>query len=219
MGIRLERPGYTGTTHDQHLKGQELWESESLGGIKENNRPVPAPIAVLLALIITTAFMLTFPLWGQRPVAALYADYVDLLDSTEIQQVLNNKDLTPYQADKQAMEMIEDRLSHFRSKYAFQRKQHPLTMDHLRYIAPQIKKLRDEGADLEEYSVIGPNIVKQNFEGNKRPNGTTIRKQPWWDVGYTIDVFYVTYFCIAVFLMVKGLPPITWQPDHSKAHD
>ncbi len=218
MGIRLDRPFYTVTTHEQNLTAQDVWEGESLGGITENNRPVPAPIAVLLAIIITTAFMLTFPLWGQRPVAALYADYVDLLGSSEVQQVLNNKDLTPYQADRQAMEMIEDRLGHFRSKYAFQRKQHSMDMDHLRYIAPKIRQLREQGSDLEEYSIIGPNLVKQNFEGTTRPDGTTIRKQPWWDVGYTIDVFYVAYFCIAVFFMVKGLPPITWQPDHSKAH-
>ena len=60
--------------------------------------------------------------------------------------------------------------------------------------------------------------MKQNFEGNPGPDGTTLRKQPWWDMGYTIDVWYVAYFCIAVFFMVKGLPPISWQPDHTKAH-
>jgi hypothetical protein len=218
MGIRLDRPFYTVTTHDQNLKAQEVWEGESLGGIKENNRPVPAPIAVLLALIITTAFLLTFPLWGQRPTAQIYSDYVDLLNTPAIQNIENNKDLTPQQADKLAMQTIQDRLEQFPSPYTFQREQHIMTMDHLKFIAPQIIKLRNEGADLGEYSIIGPDVVKQNFEGNQRPDGTTIRKQPWWDMGYTIDVWYVAYFCIAVFFMVKGLPPISWQPDHSKAH-
>ena len=218
MGIRLDRPLYTVTTHDQNLEAQEIWEGESLGGIKENNRPVPAPIGVLLVLIIITAFLLTFPLWGQRPTAQIFADYVDLLNSPQVTQIMNNKDLTPQQADKLAMKSIEDRLDQFPSPYTFQRKEHQITMDQLKFIAPQIAKLRDEGADLSQYSIIGPDIVKQNFEGNPGPDGTTLRKQPWWDMGYTIDVWYVAYFCIAVFFMVKGLPPISWQPDHTKAH-
>jgi len=218
MGIRLDRPFYTVTTHDQNLEAQDIWEGESLGGIKENNRPVPAPIAVLLVLIIITAFLLTFPLWGQRPTAEIFSDYVDLLNSPAVTKIMNNKDLTPQQADKMAMKSIEDRLDQFPSPYTFQRKEHQITMDQLKFIAPQIVKLRDEGADLSQYSIIGPDIVKQNFEGNPGPDGTTIRKQPWWDIGYTIDVWYVAYFCIAVFFMVKGLPPISWQPDHTKAH-
>lgn len=217
MGIRLDRPFYTVTTHDQNLQAQDVWEGESLGGIKENNRPVPAPIAVLLAIIITTAFMLTFPLWGQRPTAAIFADYVDLMNTPAVQSIMNNKDLTPQQADKMAMQTIEQRLDQFPSPYEFQRKQHQISMDQLKFVAPQIIKLRDEGADLEQYSIIGPDVVKQNFEGNV-VDGVTQRKQPWWDLGYTIDVWYVAYFCIAVFFMVKGLPPISWQPDHSKAH-
>jgi hypothetical protein len=218
MGIRLDRPLYTVTTHDQNLVAQEIWEGESLGGIKENNRPVPAPIGVLLVLIIVTAFLLTFPLWGQRPTAQIFAAYVDLLNSPQVVAIENNKDLTPQQADRMAMNAIEDRLDQFPSPFEFQRKEHQITLDQLKYIAPQIVKLRDEGADLSQYSIIGPSVVKQNFEGNPGPDGTTIRKQPWWDMGYTIDVWYVTYFCIAVFFMVKGLPPISWQPDHTKAH-
>jgi len=216
MGMRLDRPLYTVTTHDENLTAQHIWENESLGGIKENNNPVPAPIAVLLAIIVSTAFLLTFPLWGQRPTAALYADYVDLLNSPEVQQVLDNKDLTPYQEDTQAMKLIEDRLSHFPSPYAFQRKQHIMTMDHLRYLAPKIMKLRASGADMEQYSIIGPNIVRQNFF--RIIDGVPVNKQPWWDAGYTIDVFYVLYFFTLVFFLIKGLPPISWEPDHTKAH-
>jgi len=216
MGLRLDRPLYSVTTHDENLRAEALWEGESLGGIKENNNVVPAPIAVLLALIVTTAFLLTFPLWGQRPTAALYSDYVDLLNTPEVQQVMDNKDLTPHQADTQAMKLIEDRLSHFPSPYAFQRKQHIMTMDHLRYLAPKIKKLRESGADMEQYSIIGPNIVRQNFF--RIVDGKAVTKQPWWDAGYTIDLFYVTYFFVVVFFLVKGLPPTSWEPDHTKAH-
>lgn len=216
MGMRLDRPLYTVTTHDENLTAQAIWENESLGGIKENNNPVPAPIAVLLAIIVTTAFMLTFPLWGQRPTVALYSDYVDLLSSPEVQQVLDSKDLDPVQADNQAMKMIEDRLSQFPSPYAFQRKQHIMTMDHLRYLAPKIVALRNTGVDMEQYSIIGSDIVKQNFF--RFVDGKIVAKQPWWDAGYTIDVFYVIYFFAVVFFLIKGLPPTSWEPDHTKAH-
>ncbi len=216
MGLRLDRPLYTVTTHEENLKAEDIWENESLGGIKENNNPVPAPIAVLLIIIVATAFLLTFPLWGQRPTAALYSDYVDLLNAPEVQQVLNSKDLSANQADVQSMKLIEDRLSHFSSPYAFQRKQHLMTMNHLRYVAPQIRKLRASGADMEQYSIIGPDVIRQNFF--RIVNGKIVAKQPWWDAGYTIDVFYVIYFFSVVFFLIKGLPPTSWEPDHSKAH-
>jgi len=216
MGVRLDRPLYSVTSRDENLEAQHVWEYESLGGIKENNNPVPAPIAVLLIIIVATAFLLTFPLWGQRPTAAIYADYVDLLQAPEVQQVLNNKDLTPNQADAQAMTVIENRLSHFSSPYAFQRKQHIMSMNHLKYVAPAILKLRAAGEDMTQYSIIGPDVIKQNFF--RLVDGKIVAKQPWWDGGYTIDVFYVIYFFTVVFFLIKGLPPTSWEPDHTKAH-
>ena len=60
-------------------------------------------------------------------------------------------------------------------------------------------------------------MVLANFEGNYRPDGTRIRQQPWWDKGYTIDVFYLSAFFLGVFLVVKRLPPTDWQPRASLA--
>jgi hypothetical protein len=72
---------------------------------------------------------------------------------------------------------------------------HPLTMDDLRLIAPQIQALQAKpGIDLKDYTVVGANVVIANFEGNYRPDGTRIRQQPWWDKGYTIDLFYLSAF-------------------------
>ncbi len=51
----------------------------------------------LVALTVVTAFFITFPLWGQRPTAALYAPYVNSMDKPE---VLAAKD------DKEAMDLI-----------------------------------------------------------------------------------------------------------------
>src|SRR6202142_852769 len=95
---------------------------------------------------------------------------------------------------------------------------HPVTMDDLRLIAPQIKALEARGVDLLDYTVVGQNIVIANFEGNYRADGTRIRQQPWWDKGYTIDIFYLSAFFIGVILVVKRLPPISWQPTHSRDH-
>lgn len=215
---RLDDPLYSLSDDEANRKAKELWESESLGGIKENNNPLPRPVIGLLVLTILTAFAITFPLWGQRPTAAIYADYIPLMNSVDVQNILNDKTRSPALNDALAMDLIESTLKQYDSPYAFQREQHPITMDQLRMIAPQIVELQSKGADLEEYTVIGSEVVKANFFGNKKPDGTIERKQPWWDVGYTIDVFYVLYFCIAVMIAVKRLPHFSWQPDHSKAH-
>ncbi len=95
---------------------------------------------------------------------------------------------------------------------------HPLTMDDLRLIAPQIKALEAKGVDLKDYTVVGDQVVIANFEGNYRPDGSRIRQQPWWDKGYTIDIFYLSAFFMGVFLVVKRLPPTKWQPRHGQEH-
>ncbi len=215
---RLDNPLYSLTDDEQNQKAKDIWEGESLGGIKENNAPLPRPVIGLLVLTILTAFAITFPLWGQRPTAAIYADYVPLLKSVDVQQILNDPTLSPAVANDKAMKLIVNTLKQYDSKYAFQRDQHPITMDQLRIIAPQIVELQSKGVDLEEYEVIGDKVYLQNFFGNTKPDGSIERKQPWWDKGYTIDVFYIIYFCIAVMIAVKRLPHFSWKPDHSKAH-
>ena len=83
-----------------------------------------------------------------------------------------------------------------------------------RAIVQAIQALEAKGVDLKDFTVVGPNVVIANFEGNYRPDGTRIRQQPWWDKGYTIDIFYLAYFFFAVFVIVKRLPPTTWEPRH-----
>ena len=102
------------------------------------------------------------------------------------------------------------------SKWAALQDRHPVTMNDLRMIKDKVIELQNAGADLAEYSILYDQVVLANFEGNMKPDGTRERKQPWWDKGYTIDVFYVAYFCIAVMIAVKRLPNHDWQPDHTK---
>ena len=189
-------------------KAEALWEAESLGGLTEDNNPVPQPVIWLVLLTVLTAFAVTFPLWGQRPTAALYVPYVHSMDKPE---VLAAKD------DMEAMQKIVAMNTGVGNNDA-QLARHPLTMDDLRLIAPQIKALEARGVDLRDYTIVGANIVIANFEGNYRPDGTRIRQQPWWDKGYTIDVFYLSAFFLGVFLVVKRLPPIKWQPRHGVGH-
>lgn len=184
---------------------EKLWEAEDLGGITEDNNAVPAPVVWLVLLTVITAFAITFPLWGQRPTAALYQSYVDSMDKPE---VLAAKD------DTEAMAKIVA-MNKGTSKDALLER-HPLTMDDLRMIRDQVKALEAKGVDMRDYTVVGDQVVLANFEGNYRPDGTRIRQQPWWDKGYTIDIFYLSYFFLAVFLMIKRLPPTTWQPVHGK---
>src|ERR1035441_974692 len=159
---------------------ENLWEAENLGGLTEDNNPIPPPVAWLVALTVCTAFFVTFPLWGQRPTAFLYAPYVEDMDKPE---VLAAKD------DVEAMQKIVALNLNVGHNDA-QLVRHPITMDDLRLIAPQIKALQaNPEIDLRDYTVVGERIVIANFEGNYRPNGTRIRQQPYWDKGYTIDIF------------------------------
>ncbi len=207
MGWRTDNPLYTLTDDEQNEVAKRVWEGESLGGIAENNNRLPVPVVWLLGLTIITAFAITFPLWGQRPTAEIYAEYVQLMDTPEVQAIAS---------DKEKMEYIVNNVKDTSMKPYQER--HPITMDDLRMIKDQIIELQNQGLDLGEYTVVGDKVVLSNFEGVMKPDGTRERKQPWWDIGYTIDIFYVTYFCIAVLIVIKRLPPYTWQPDHSVAH-
>ena len=191
-----------------NTKNQQLWEKESLGGLTEDNNPVPKPVVWLVFLTILTAFAITFPLWGQRPTAALYAPFVHMLSDP---RVVAAKD------DEEALRILREAVPGSDNKNTLIAR-HPFSMDQLREIAPQIKDLEAKGVDLADYTVLGDQVVIANFEGNYRPDGSRIRQQPWWDKGYTIDIFYLTAFFAGVIVVVKRLPPSRWQPRHGQEH-
>lgn len=180
-----------------------LWEKENLGGITEDNNRMPMPVVLLVILTVLTAFMITFPLWGQRPTAGLYENYVKSMDLPEVKAI---------QDDKAAMAKIVQMNIGKGDDARLER--HPLTMDDLRIIKPQVEALMAKGVNLKEYSVVGDQVVMANFEGNIKADGTPERIQPWWDKGYLIDIFYVAYFFTMVIILIKRLPPSTWQPKH-----
>jgi len=186
-------------------KAKQIWESESLGGLREDNNRLPVPVVWLLILTVMTAFAVTFPLWGQRPTAQIYAGYIQAMDSPEVLAI---------QDDAAAMKKIIEMNKGGPYEAALVR--HPVTMDDLRILKPQVEALVKQGADLAEYTVVGNKVVIANFEGNFRTNGTRVRKQPWWDKGYFIDIFFILFFFSGVVLVVKHLPAYGWQPDHSK---
>ncbi len=217
MAWTFSNPLYSLADEAQNKEAQHIWEHESLGGIAENNNPLPRPVIGLLLLTFFTAVAITFPLYGQRPTAAIYADYVALMDSEPVQAILNDKSLPIDMRDKKAMELIEEQLSHFESKYDFQRAQHPITMAQLRLIKDKIVELQQAGEDLEEYTIVGPTVEKANFF-NIQEDGTVVAKQPWWDKGYHIAIWWFVVFCLSVIIAVKRLPHFSWQPDHTIAH-
>ncbi len=205
MAWKFDNPLYSLADEQQNQEAKALWERESLGGITEDNNRLPVPVVGLLVLTIITAFMVTFPLWGQRPTAALYEDYIALMDSAEVQALAT---------DDERMAYIVNKVKAQGSKWQPLLDRHPLTMDQLRMIKPGVLELQQQGARLEEYTVLGNELVLANFEGNFRADGTRERVQPWWDTGYTIDVFYILAFCLAVVIVVKRLPEYTWEPTH-----
>ena len=208
MAWIFDNPLSTMADAQQNKAAQDLWELERLGGLTEDNNRLPVPVVWLMALTIVTAFAITFPLWGQRPTAAIYQEQIRLMDTPEIQAI---KD------DKAAMEAINQKVqadTTYFAKYGPMIVRHPVSLDDLRMIKPQVEALEKAGKDLEEYSVIGNQVHLQNFQGNVKPDGSIERKQPWWDKGYTIDIFYLTAFCLSVMVVVKRLPPSSWQPKH-----
>jgi chorismate mutase len=209
MGWKFDKPLDTLTTEDQNKDAINTWEGESLGGIMEDNNRLPQPVVGLLVLTIITAFMITFPLWGKRPTAAIFAEYVALMDTPQVQSIAD---------DAKKMEFMVDKVRASGSEHVFELDRHPITMDDLRMIKDDIIELQRANVNLLEYTVLGNKIVLANFEGNWKPDGTRERLQPWWDKGYTIDIFFIVIFCVAVTITVKRLPPHTFEPDHTKAH-
>lgn len=206
MAWKFDNPLYSLATEDQNDNAKKLWEGESLGGITENNNRLPPPVVGLLILTIITAFLVTAPLWGQRPTAAIYQEYVKLMDTPEVQAI---------KGDDAKMEYIVNKARTEGSKWTALQERHPLSMDDLRMIKAQIIELERKGARLQEYTVVGNKLVLANFEGAKREDGSTIRTQPWWDKGYTIDIFFIIVFCVSVIIAVKRLPNYSYVPDHS----
>jgi len=214
MAFTMDQPLATLSDDALNKKAVEVWEGESLGGLTEDNNRVPQPIVGLLILTILTAFAITFPLWGQRPNAAIYVGYVKSMSDPRIQAM---------QDDAAAMaEIVKMNKGADGGKYDALLERHPLTMDDLRIIRPQIEALLAKGVDLSEYNVVGDRIQIANFEGNMIPDGAGgmrhERKQPWWDKGYFIDIFFIIFFFTGVTIVIKRLPPSTWQPTHTKDH-
>jgi hypothetical protein len=207
MAWLFDKPLVTTQSAEQNELDKKLWEAEDLGGLTEDNNRLPVPVVALVGLTVITAFLITFPLWGQRPTAAIYVDYIKAMDKPEIQAI---------QSDAVAIEKIIE--SAQGSEYNPQQVRHPITMDELRVLKPKIEALIQQKVDLKDYTVVGADVVIANFEGNYRPDGTRIRQQPWWDKGYTIDIFYLTMFFLGVVIVVKRLPPYTWQPTHGHEH-
>ncbi len=214
MAFKTDAPLSTLSDDALNKRAIDVWEGESLGGLTEDNNRVPQPIVALLVLTIFTAFAITFPLWGQRPNAAIYAGYV---------KSMNDPRIAAIQDDAAAMaEIVKANKGADGGKYDAMLERHPLGMDDLRIIKPQIEALMAKGVDLSEYNVVGDRVQMANFEGNFIPDGQggmrRERKQPWWDKGYFIDIFFILFFFTGVTIAIKRLPPSTWQPDHSKGH-
>jgi len=213
MAFKMDQPLYCLADEQEQKETLDLWEKEKHGGLWAANNRLPFPLTFLIGLIVLTAFMITMPIWGQRPNAELYLEFIKVMDSPEVQRLETKEEKIKYVTD-----------------YAYQRadgqtqgaiERHPLSWDDLVNIAPGIKEVQAGGGayPLNNYNVLGDRIALANFEGNFTINGGKDREriQPWWDKGYTIDIFYVTYFFVLIILIIKRLPHFSRKPDMSKA--
>ena len=212
MGWKFDQPFYCLSDEQEQKEILELWEKEKHGGLSLGNNRIPMPVVILMGLIILTAFMITQPIWGQRPNAAIYVDVIAAMDSAEVQALTSPA--------AKAKEAFRQGIASATGRTVGDLERHPLDWDDLLNIAPQIKEIQAQGSGarypLDNYNILGDKIHLANFEGNFMENGFRERKQPWWDIGYTIDVLYVTYFCITMLIVIKQLPHYTRKPDMSK---
>ncbi len=217
MAFKMDQPLYSLSDEQEQKDIIDLWEKEKHGGISAGNNRLPYPLTWLIALIILTAFMITMPIWGQRPNVETYLDFVAVMDSPEVQKLATGPEKMKY-ITQYALDHAKD------GRQEGQIERHPLTWLDLQNIAPAIKEVQAAGGKyaLDNYSIMGDHIALANFEGNMLTDPKTgkeyrERVQPWWDKGYTIDVFYVTYFLILIVVICKRLPHFTHKPDMSKA--
>ncbi|HHM05756.1 MAG TPA: hypothetical protein ENJ19_08430 [Gammaproteobacteria bacterium] len=215
MGWKFDNPLYSLADEEENKRNLALWEEEKYGGLWEGNNRLPYPLTYLIGLVILTAFLITMPIWGQRPTVALYAPMVDLMDSPEVQRMKSPEEKMAYLTQR-AMEVME---ASDDSRLPGLLERHPIGWYDLQLIADQVREIQSAGGPhgLDEYNIVGDQVQLSNYEGNVRPDGVRERKQPWWDRGFTIDVFYVSYFCLAMVLVCKRLPHFSQKPDMSKA--
>lgn len=207
MAWKMDNPLYSLSDEQEQQEILKKWGEERMGGLihPANNR-LPFPLTFLIALIILTAFLITMPIWGQRPTAELYRFYIEAMNSPAVESAA-----TPTEKIKLVTAEAMNKAPDSRTKGQLER--HPVDWDDLQNLAPQIIELQKQTKyPLDNFTIVGDKIVLANFEGNVRPDGLRERIQPWWDKGYTIDVFYVSYYCLWMAIMIKRLPHFSRKP-------
>ncbi|NOY71069.1 MAG: hypothetical protein GXP14_01620 [Gammaproteobacteria bacterium] len=221
MGWKFDKPLHEMASEEESTAMLRQWESEKHGGLWEGNNRLPLPFTYLIALIVLTAFMITMPIWGQRPNAEHYAPMVNEMDSAAVQNLATDEEKMKYLTAFAMKELAT--ASDPRGPGLLER--HPITWDDLQNIAPGIREAQtSQKYPLAFYNIVGDKIALANFEGNRTVNGdffgeptnAPARVQPWFDKGMIIDLFYVSYFFIVLILITKRLPSFTRKPDMSK---
>src|SRR3569832_2413508 len=149
----LDNPLYSLADEQENKRTLELWETEKHGGVWEGNNRLPFPFTFLIGLIVATAFLVTMPIWGQRPSAQLYAPMVALMDSPEVQALPTKEEKIRYLTQR-AME-VHKASSDTRLPGLLER--HPIQWDDLKLIADQVREIQSAKGPygLESYSVLG----------------------------------------------------------------
>lgn len=215
MAWKMDNPLFSLADEEENKAAIQRWEAEKHGGLWEGNNRLPYPLTFLLALIILTAFLVTMPIWGQRPTAELYAPMVEKMNSPEVQALATPEEKMAF-LTRYAMEVHKTSAD---SRLPGLMERHPISWLDLQLAAPEIREIAAGRGSygLESYNVIGDQVVLANFEGKYRPDGLRERTQPWWDKGYTIDMLYVSYFILVMILVIKRLPHFTNKPNMTRA--
>ena len=165
---------------------------ETYDGIREGTNPVPLGVAVLMGITIITAFLVTFPLWGQR--IELTRDYWwvgyvhplggepkdRLFSLPEEDQRLVWALLTPRDRDRFIRRFGEAKLAHLRGA-------ENMVVDEATKQA-LLQKL------LQKRLIVPKSHVSPD------------RNQPWWDKGYMLTALYTIAFLVWTSAVIARTP-------------
>ncbi len=213
-------------------KSQDDLLHETFEGIREGTNPIPAGVKILMVITIITAFLVTFPLWGQR--AELNSQYW----MTGYVHPLGGEAIDPTAKAVQAaaagqplpVDVVVDTwglneqeqnifISVVKSTSDFDEVQKTALLLKLEAKAPKgpeeeavyasiINNTMDYDAAAKQ-ALVGA-LEQRNNEGKAyvvhKTHLSKDRNQPWWDKGYMLTLLYTVAFLVWTSAVIARTP-------------
>lgn len=166
---------------------------ETFDGIREGTNPVPIGVSVLMGITILTAFLVTFPLWGQR--IQLTRDYWLVSYVHPLGGEPRDRIFTSLTEEEQRVVWA---LLTPRDRERFIRRFGEAKVAHLRGAENMMVDEATKQALIQKMLQMRLIIPKSH----ESPD----RNQPWWDKGYLLTALYTTAFLVWTSAVIVRTP-------------